>query len=374
MAPWTPTVGLHRRRRRRRRPERGARARPRPAAHARGRRRPPEQPRRPRHRRSARPRRHARRPSSTPPVAPSSRRYPTVEVRTGEVVGGRARRRRLRARRSPTAAASWRAGCCSRRGWTTASPTCPASPSAGAGRCSTARSATAGRCATGRSACSTAARPACDRALLLRAWSDDVTLLHERARRARRRRRRPPAGGRASPSTSGRSTGLRGPGDELTAVVFADGDERPCGGLLVPVTLHQRSALARSSAPTSPSPGMVAADALAVDATFHTSVPGLSAAGDVSTQMPSVAAAIADGIAGRRHDRARPDGGGLRARAGVTVRPTGRTSTGRAGPDGAATPTPCWSPRSTGSRRAPRSTSAAARVTTRSGWRPGAGG
>src|SRR6185295_15949369 len=38
--------------------------------------------------------------------------------------------------------------------------------------------------------------------------------------------------------------GLRGPGAELEAVVFADGRERPCGGLLVPVTLHQRSDLA----------------------------------------------------------------------------------------------------------------------------------
>lgn len=31
---------------------------------------------------------------------------------------------------------------------------------------------------------------------------------------------------------------LRGPGSTLTAVVFDDGDERACGGLLVPVTLH----------------------------------------------------------------------------------------------------------------------------------------
>jgi hypothetical protein len=38
--------------------------------------------------------------------------------------------------------------------------------------------------------------------------------------------------------------GLRGPGDTLTAVVLADGDERPCGRLLVSVTMRQRSAAA----------------------------------------------------------------------------------------------------------------------------------
>lgn len=38
--------------------------------------------------------------------------------------------------------------------------------------------------------------------------------------------------------------GLCDPGSTLTAVAFTDGGERPCGGLLVAVTLHQRSALA----------------------------------------------------------------------------------------------------------------------------------
>ena len=90
--------------------------------------------------------------------------------------------------------------------------------------------------------------------------------------------------------------GLRGPDSTLTAVAFADGGERPCRGLLVPVTLHQRSALAEELGAAPTGPGPIAVDAVEVDAMFHTSVPGLSAAGDVSTQaVPSVANAVAAG-------------------------------------------------------------------------------
>ena len=81
------------------------------------------------------------------------------------------------------------------------------------------------------------------RALLLRAWSDDVTLYcdgpaelgGDEAELLRA------AGVEVDERTV---AGLRGPGDTLTAVVFADGGERRCGGLLVPVILHQRSELA----------------------------------------------------------------------------------------------------------------------------------
>ncbi len=131
------------------------------------------------------------------------------------------------------------------------------------------------------------------RALLLRFWSDDVTLLADGpaeldAEDAERLR----AAGVAVDER--RVAGLRGPGSELTGVAFAGGEERPCRGLLVPVTLHQRSALAeRLDAATVP--GRIAADAVEVDPAFHTSVPGLLAAGDASAQMPSVANAIAAG-------------------------------------------------------------------------------
>jgi thioredoxin reductase len=132
------------------------------------------------------------------------------------------------------------------------------------------------------------------RALLLRAWTDDVTLLTDgpsglddvAVERLR-------AGGVTIDER--RVAGLRGPGDDLDAVVFADGSERRCGGLLVAVTLHQRSDLAARLGAVSAPPGMVAADAVDVDAMLQTGVPGLAAAGDLSSQMPSVANAIAAG-------------------------------------------------------------------------------
>ena len=131
------------------------------------------------------------------------------------------------------------------------------------------------------------------RALLLRGWSDDVTLLTD-------------GDSSLEPDDAGRLhaagvavderpvAGLRGPGGTLMAVTFADGDERPCGGLLVPVTLHQRSALAGQLGAATSEPGPLTADAVAVDAAFATSVPGLFAAGDVAV-MPSVANAVASG-------------------------------------------------------------------------------
>jgi thioredoxin reductase len=132
------------------------------------------------------------------------------------------------------------------------------------------------------------------RALLLRMWSEDVTLF---------------AGGspdlddavRAQLAAAGVSVeerdvaGLAGPGETLTAVVFADGSERACRGLLVPVTLHQRSALAQDLGAAVAAAGPVVADALEVDAKHCTTVPGLFAAGDASVQMPSVATAVAAG-------------------------------------------------------------------------------
>ena len=133
------------------------------------------------------------------------------------------------------------------------------------------------------------------RALLLRAWSDDVTLL---------------AGGPAGLEADEAQrldaagvvvderpvSGLRGPKGTLDAVVFADGSERPLGGLLVPVTLHQRSGLAEQLG-AAVSAGPLAADSIDVDGRFSTTVTGLFAAGDASAHMPSVTAAVAAGNA-----------------------------------------------------------------------------
>ena len=132
------------------------------------------------------------------------------------------------------------------------------------------------------------------RAQLLRRWSDDVTLLTDG-----------PAELDADEMEGLRAAGVsvderpvsavRGPGSKLEAVVFADGGEHRCEGMLVAVTLHQRSGLGRElgAAIADPTPAVV--DAIEVDAMFGTSVPGLFAAGDVSAKMPSVANAIAAG-------------------------------------------------------------------------------
>jgi thioredoxin reductase len=132
------------------------------------------------------------------------------------------------------------------------------------------------------------------RALLLRAWSEDVTLLCDGAAELD-----------ADDAQQLRDAGviiderpvdaLDGPGDTLTAVRFADGSERAVGGLLVPVTLHQRTALAAQLGAALAAPGPLSSETVAVDFAFRTSVPGLSAAGDLTAQMPSVAGAIAAG-------------------------------------------------------------------------------
>jgi thioredoxin reductase len=131
------------------------------------------------------------------------------------------------------------------------------------------------------------------RALLLRFWSDDVTLLSngpadfDPSDLAR-------LGAAGVTVDERRVVEIRGPGETVTEVAFAGGGTRPCGGLLVPVTLHQRSGLAEQLGAATIA-GPLAADALGIDAMYATSVPGLFGAGDTGGQMPSVANAIAAG-------------------------------------------------------------------------------
>ena len=132
------------------------------------------------------------------------------------------------------------------------------------------------------------------RALLLRTWSDEVTLLAdgdaeldpEDAEKLRAAGVRVDERGVAS---------VRGERETLEAVVFADGSEHPCEGLLVPVTLNQRSALAAQLGAATAEPNPLSPDPLEVDPMGATSVPGLFAAGDVAPHMPSVASAVASG-------------------------------------------------------------------------------
>lgn len=133
-----------------------------------------------------------------------------------------------------------------------------------------------------------------ERALMLTMWSDDVTLytdgpasldagLAARLERA------------GIPVEERPVRALRGPGDQLAAVELVDGTRVTCGGLLVPVTLHQRSALAAQLGAEAEPPGMIAADAVAIGPMAATNVPGLFAAGDLAAAMPSVANAVAAG-------------------------------------------------------------------------------
>lgn len=129
------------------------------------------------------------------------------------------------------------------------------------------------------------------RALLLTSWSGDVTLY---------------TNGDEPPTDPGLTASgvavderpiaeLAGPGAELEAIRFADGDEQACDALLVPVTMHQRTDLAARLGAELAEVAPIAADAIVADDRGGTSVPGLFAAGDVTGRMPSVANAVASG-------------------------------------------------------------------------------
>jgi thioredoxin reductase len=127
------------------------------------------------------------------------------------------------------------------------------------------------------------------RALLLRGWSDDVVLLTDgpASLDADERATLEQAG---VPVDERRVAGVRSRAGALEAILFADGGELRRDGLLVPALLQQRSSLASDLGAELTERGTVDADAFG-----QTSVPGLYAAGDVSSPMPQVAGAIADG-------------------------------------------------------------------------------
>jgi thioredoxin reductase len=132
------------------------------------------------------------------------------------------------------------------------------------------------------------------KALLLRNWSDDVVLLTDGPAEldAEDRTRLAVAG----VEVDERPVRELAAGDgELEAVVFADGSRLARRGLLVTGTLYQRSRLAEQLGTAFLEPTPVAHDSLDVDALWRTTVPGVFAAGDVSARMPQVAGAIAAG-------------------------------------------------------------------------------
>ena len=145
------------------------------------------------------------------------------------------------------------------------------------------------------------------RALLLRLWSDDVTLLANGPAEldaddaARLHATRVPVEERPVAE-------LRGPGSSLTSIVFADGGERPYHGLLVPVTLHQRSALAEQLGATAADPGPVAVDAVDIDAHVPHRRPRTLRRGRRDPGHAVRGERGRGGLGRRGHDRPRPDG------------------------------------------------------------------
>ncbi|MGV0646410.1 NAD(P)/FAD-dependent oxidoreductase [Mycolicibacterium sp. XJ2546] len=131
-------------------------------------------------------------------------------------------------------------------------------------------------------------------ALLLHGWSDDIVVLTDGPSDLDDADQT-----RLSAADVGvderRVAELASENGELTAVVFTDGSRLARRGMLVATTLHQRSALAEQLSVEFGGPTPISVDPVAVDALYRTTAPGVFAAGDLSAQMPQVAAAVASG-------------------------------------------------------------------------------
>lgn len=130
--------------------------------------------------------------------------------------------------------------------------------------------------------------------LLARAWTQDLVLLSNG-----------PAGiddgGRrllhkaGIPVDERRVAAVESRDGRLAGVRFADGALLPRAGLLVATVLHRRGDLAEQLGVMSHDGGPVVVDPVNVDNLGRTTVPGVFAAGDLCTQTPQVATAIATG-------------------------------------------------------------------------------
>ncbi|GFG55165.1 NAD(P)/FAD-dependent oxidoreductase [Mycolicibacterium agri] len=131
-------------------------------------------------------------------------------------------------------------------------------------------------------------------ALMLRGWSNDVVLLTNGPGGLRddERSRLAAAG---VPVDERPVAELIAEDGELAAVVFSDGTRLPRSGLLVTTTLHQRSLLADQLGTATADPTPIAENPVEIDPLMRTTSPGVFAAGDLSVSMPQVAAAIAAG-------------------------------------------------------------------------------
>ncbi|MDQ2675851.1 MAG: NAD(P)/FAD-dependent oxidoreductase [Actinomycetota bacterium] len=138
------------------------------------------------------------------------------------------------------------------------------------------------------------------RALLLRGWSERLTLYaNGPAQFEQADAERLVTAGIAVDEREVRE--VRGQGDELAAIAFADGSEAPCEGLLVAPTLAQRSRLATDLGLRLSEDHPMVAGAIEVDSAYCTSVEHVFAAGDATGGMPSVANSVAGGSSAAAH-------------------------------------------------------------------------
>ena len=195
---------------------------------------------------------------------------------------------------SPTAAASARDVCCWPPAWTTARRALPGLEGLWGGSAFHCPFCHGWEMRDQPLAVLARGQRAVHSALLLRGWSDDIVVLtdgpddmedDDRARLA--------AAGIAVDERS--VAELASDNGQLTAVVFTDGTRLARTGVLVATTLHQRSTLADQLGAEAAEPTPVAENPIAVDGFYRTTAAGVFAAGDLSVQMPQVAAAIASG-------------------------------------------------------------------------------
>lgn len=130
-------------------------------------------------------------------------------------------------------------------------------------------------------------------ALMLRGWSDDVVLLTDGPPELDAEERRLLEAAKIAIDAR-RVVELIGRDGQLTEIAFADGTRLERDGLLVEAPLRQRSELAEQLGAAC-TPGPLAPDAIGVDSLHRTSEAAVFAAGDVCTEQPYVAGAIAAG-------------------------------------------------------------------------------
>lgn len=130
-------------------------------------------------------------------------------------------------------------------------------------------------------------------ALMLRGWTDDVVLLTDGRSELSSDDARVLDGAGVAVDDR-RVVELVGQEGALKNVVFADGTRLARDGLLVEAPVRQRSPLAEQLGATC-TPGPLGTQPLTIDAIHRTSGGGVFAAGDVCTEQPHIAGAIASG-------------------------------------------------------------------------------